>query len=233
MSFNIFLLLAKPVLRGRFHTKAAKPRRLARRAYSRAPGAWILLAMLLAALLTPGESGAMSSEQEGGRSLFSFESPASAGEWRIVNDDVMGGVSTSRFRITDEGTLLFSGEISLDNNGGFASLRSLPRALDLAGGDALHLRVRGDGRDYFVNLYVPRSRTAFSFRADMKTEPGQWTELHIPMQRFEARWFGRPADDALQPERVHSLGFMLSDGVPGSFELEVEWVRVVSAGTEP
>jgi hypothetical protein len=45
-------------------------------------------------------------------------------KWRIVNDGVMGGLSTSNVRINDEGKISFSGNVSLDNNGGFASLRS-------------------------------------------------------------------------------------------------------------
>ena len=43
--------------------------------------------------------------------------------WNIVNDDVMGGISKSFLSINDENNLIFSGNVSLKNNGGFASTR--------------------------------------------------------------------------------------------------------------
>jgi monofunctional biosynthetic peptidoglycan transglycosylase len=44
-------------------------------------------------------------------------------DWRIVNDDVMGGVSSSKLYLNEEQNLVFSGNLSLENNGGFASSR--------------------------------------------------------------------------------------------------------------
>jgi len=43
--------------------------------------------------------------------------------WNIVNDDVMGGISTSYLSVSDEKKLIFNGNLSLENNGGFASSR--------------------------------------------------------------------------------------------------------------
>ena len=43
--------------------------------------------------------------------------------WNIVNDDVMGGISRSSLSMNDENNLIFSGYLSLENNGGFASSR--------------------------------------------------------------------------------------------------------------
>ena len=63
--------------------------------------------------------------------LFGFASPNASADWQAVNDGVMGGVSDGRFRITDRQTLEFYGTLSLENNGGFASVRSRPRTLGL------------------------------------------------------------------------------------------------------
>jgi monofunctional biosynthetic peptidoglycan transglycosylase len=172
----------------------------------------------------------MSPGQGGNRNLFAFDDPAREAEWRIVNDGVMGGVSKGRFRITEARTLEFSGSISLENNGGFASIRSSPRPLGLHPGDVIHVRLRGDGRRYFLNLYVPGSRTAFSYRAGIETTRGEWMGIRIPIERFRASWFGRQVDDPLEVERVHSLGFMLSDGKPGPFQLEIDSIQVAFAG---
>ncbi len=90
----------------------------------------------------------------------------------------MSGVSDGRFTITDSKTLEFFGTLSLENNGGFASVRSKARKLDLRPGDALRVRVRvrGDGRQYSLNLYLPRPQIAFSYRARITTTNHEWVE---------------------------------------------------------
>ena len=68
--------------------------------------------------------------EEQPRTLFDFSKPDAAQAWQPVNDGVMGGVSDGRFKITDQGTMEFFGTLSLENNGGFASVRSAAVTLD-------------------------------------------------------------------------------------------------------
>ena len=166
---------------------------------------------------------------DGSRMLFDFSHPSAASEWQIVNDDVMGGVSDGRFRITDQKTLEFTGRLSLENNGGFASIRTRPRSLGLVSGDALLIRLRGDGREYSLNLYVPRPLIAFSYRASLPTRPGEWIEARIPLETFVATRFGRVILDAgpVEPAEVNTLGFLLGDKIAGPFLLEVDSIRVL------
>jgi monofunctional biosynthetic peptidoglycan transglycosylase len=140
----------------------------------------------------------------------------------------MGGRSDGRFRITDARTLEFSGAISLENNGGFASLRSVARSLGLAANDTIVLRVRGDGREYSLNLYTTNRRMASSYRAPIPTTKDQWTEIAIPMRDFVETSFGRIVPNAgpVDAAKVNAVGFMLSDKQSGPFRLEVEWIKV-------
>ena len=115
------------------------------------------------------------------RVLFEFTSPVASKDWQSVNDGVMGGVSEGRSKITENKTLEFFGNLSLENNGGFASVRSRPKKLGLKQGDTIVARLRGDGREYTLNLYVARSLTAFSYRASFKTTAGEWIEVRIPL----------------------------------------------------
>lgn len=165
------------------------------------------------------------------RMLFEFASPAASRDWQTVNDEVMGGVSNGRFKITENKTLEFFGTLSLANNGGFASVRSRPKKLGLETGDALIARIKGDGREYTLNLYVSRPLTAFSYRASFKTTAGEWTEVRIPLDTFVATSFGRVVRNAapLNPGEITSVGFLLSDKKAGPFKLEVEWLKVSKA----
>ena len=160
--------------------------------------------------------------------LFDFTGGEAAKEWQTVNDGVMGGVSEGKFKITDKKTLEFFGTLSLENNGGFASVRTKAKKLGLEKGDTLMARVRGDGREYTMNLYVNKPLIAFSYRAAMLTKKGEWIEVKVPLDKFEATSFGRPVEDAgpVDPKEINALGFMLGDKKAGPFKMEVEWIKV-------
>lgn len=166
------------------------------------------------------------------RTLFDFSGADSAKEWQTVNDGVMGGVSDGRFKITDAKTMEFFGTLSLANNGGFASVRTKPKNLGIEQGDALVAKVRGDGREYMLNLYPSRQRVAYSYRAAMQTKKDQWIEVKIPLDTFEATSFGRIVTNAgaVKPTEINSIGFMLGDKKAGPFKLEIEWIKVERAG---
>jgi hypothetical protein len=76
--------------------------------------------------------------EEALRPLLDFAGPEAAQQWQAVNDGVMGGVSDGRFKITDAGTLEFSGTLSLENNGGFASVRTSARVAGESGPGPIH-----------------------------------------------------------------------------------------------
>ncbi|MFQ3592318.1 MAG: CIA30 family protein [Gemmataceae bacterium] len=155
-------------------------------------------------------------------------------QWYVVNDGVMGGVSRGEIRLTPDGSLFFSGELSLAFQGGFASFRSRPTPLHLQPGDALCFFVRGDGRTYSVNLYPERGPMAFSFRASLPTVDGHSCKMVLPLTDFRATQFGREVSGvALEPSRIVALGVMLADKQPGPFMLEVQRIEVLKMGDPP
>jgi monofunctional biosynthetic peptidoglycan transglycosylase len=163
------------------------------------------------------------------KTLFDFVGADASQEWQTVNDGVMGGVSEGKFTITDQKTLKFFGTLSLENNGGFASVRSKAKKLGLEKGDVLVARVRGDGREYSLNLYLDKPLMAFSYRSAVQTKKDEWIEVKLPLGKFEATSFGRPVRDAgpVDPKEINALGFMLGDKKAGPFKMEVESIKVV------
>jgi monofunctional biosynthetic peptidoglycan transglycosylase len=164
--------------------------------------------------------------------LFDFTGADATKEWQPVNDGVMGGVSEGKFKITDTKTMEFFGTLSLENNGGFASVRTKAKKLGLEKGDTVIAKVKGDGREYSLNLYLNKPLIASSYRATVQTKKDEWIEVKVPLGKFEATSFGRIVKDAgaVKPEEVNALGFMLSDKKAGPFKLEVEWIKVERAG---
>ena len=160
--------------------------------------------------------------------LFDFTKADAATEWQTVNDGVMGGVSQGNFRVTAK-TLEFFGTLSLENNGGFTSVRTKAKPLGLAAGDTLVARLRGDGRAYSLNLYLDKRGRAFSYRAPIQTKKDSWIEVAVPLARFEATSFGRVITDAgaVKAEEINALGFLLGDKQAGPFKLEIAWIKRV------
>jgi uncharacterized surface protein with fasciclin (FAS1) repeats len=158
--------------------------------------------------------------------LATFTSADSLKSWISVNDGVMGGVSTGGFKRTEKGTLLFSGELSLENNGGFASIRTQPRELKLSGVSAIVVKARGDGRTYWVELRSSGQMGGSSFRASLPTTAGEWQETSIPLADFKLQAFGQALPSkAIDPAAVTSVGFMMADKKTGPFSLEIESVK--------
>lgn len=170
-------------------------------------------------------------DEEKSRILFDFADATARTQWQAVNDGVMGGRSDGRFRIAKERSMEFFGTLSLENNGGFASVRSRTRKLELQEGDSLVARVKGDGRRYTFNLYVPSRRIAYSYRFEFDTKKDQWIEVRVPLKKFVATSFGRIVSNAgpVNPEQVTSIGFLLGDKKAGPFKLEIDWIKAESA----
>ena len=161
------------------------------------------------------------------RILFDFHASTNSSAWQIVNDDVMGGVSTSSFRLTN-GVAVFQGKVSLENNGGFASARSLPARHDLAGGDTFVVHVRGDGRRYKFTARTTPSFDSAIYQCAFTTKKGEWEEHRLPFKQFVATFRGRVLSDEppLDAAKVTSVGFLISDKQEGPFKLEVAWIKL-------
>ena len=76
--------------------------------------------------------------------LFDFGALENTDDWLVVNDGVMGGLSKSRFIMSDRNTAVFTGNVSLDNNGGFASTRTKTMRFQLDGFKGILVRVKGE-----------------------------------------------------------------------------------------
>ena len=99
--------------------------------------------------------------------------------WRIVNDNVMGGVSKSTLYLNKSGNLIFSGDVSLDNNGGFASCRLAIDNVNLEGISSFKIRVKGDGNTYKLRLNQFNRRASYS--SNFKSSKNKWTEVEITL----------------------------------------------------
>ncbi len=152
---------------------------------------------------------------------------ADRSQWYVINDGVMGGISQSVIRKTTRQTAVFAGDLSLENNGGFASVRADVGNQDLSAYSGLEIRVRGDGRTYQLRLRTNDGFDGVAYRAYFDTRDGEWLETTIPFSEFVPTFRGRTLGDQppLDLSRIQQVAFMLSDKKPGAFSLEIDFVR--------
>jgi hypothetical protein len=160
--------------------------------------------------------------------LLDFDDESEAASWYAVDDVVMGGISRSGFDLPEPGTARFSGRVSLDNGGGFASVRTPPRAWDTAGAKAFVLRVRGDGRTYKLTLRTGDGFDGVQYQARFAPPAGEWTDARLPVASFVPTFRGRTLAGVppLDPAEVRAFGLMVSDRQDGPFELLIDRIAV-------
>jgi monofunctional biosynthetic peptidoglycan transglycosylase len=178
---------------------------------------------LIDALLS-GEAIAAPDLAESAR-LFDFSEPGDTERWRVVLDGVMGGRSTGVVKLEDD-RLVFTGETSLRNNGGFSSIRARVPAGSLAGFNAFRLRVKGDGRTYIFGASAGDGR-GDSYWTRFETRDGEWMTVTVPVADMIRQYFGTPIPGQLQPSGVRGVEFYIYDKQAGAFRLEVARIDAV------
>jgi hypothetical protein len=151
--------------------------------------------------------------------LFDFAQDSSDG-WFIQNDTVMGGVSSSTVGI-EGGEMVFSGNVSLDNNGGFASVRG-PLMESTPDGDAIIIDASGDGRTYLLQLRTPTD----SYIARWVPIDGPQT---LPFEDFTAsswRLDPIPAVAPLTSTSIGQIAIYILDKQVGEFSLRIRSISV-------
>jgi monofunctional biosynthetic peptidoglycan transglycosylase len=188
---------------------------------------------------TPGSGLGTSAAEESTvmtatRVLVDFSDAGEVARWGAVNDGVMGGLSDSRLAPASDSTAVFEGNLSLENNGGFASVRREPFGYGLSGAHALVLDVRGDGRRYQFRIRTDDRFDGVAYRAFFDTEQGKWNRITLPFDEFRATFRGRsvPGAPVLDPGQIRQIGFLIADKRPGAFRLEIKTIGSVTRSAD-
>ena len=155
--------------------------------------------------------------------IFDFDKSANLQHWRTVNDVVMGGRSSSTFRLSPEGFGVFEGSISLENNGGFASLRHSFPIVKVKPYTAVHIKLRGDGKDYQFRI-KDSTQTSHSYIAPFSTN-GDWQLIEIPLADMYPQYRGRKLDlPDFSEECIEEIAFLIGNKKEESFTLLIDYI---------
>jgi len=163
----------------------------------------------------------------GEKLIFDFSSVETAGKWRTIDDVVMGGVSKSNMVLTKDGFANFSGTLSPENNGGFASVRTNIEETELNNYTGVIIRAKGDGNVYSLRFRTDQNYDGVSYQAKFKSDENEWVEFKIPFKDFEPTFRGRlvPNQPDLKSKNIRQIGILIADEQWGKFELDVKWIK--------
>ncbi|MBA6295226.1 CIA30 family protein [Colwellia sp. MB02u-9] len=153
--------------------------------------------------------------------MINFTEQQSLNSWRITNDGVMGGKSQGQISL-QANKAIFSGDISLANNGGFSSvfrpIEPLAKALE-----TVTIDIEGDGLTYQLRLIVNLDGYRMAYKQSFDTVAGQQTQLSFTLADFQASFRGREIPNApvLTSENIREVGFLVTSKVAGPFSLVI------------
>ncbi|HCE54224.1 MAG TPA: CIA30 family protein [Lutibacter sp.] len=152
--------------------------------------------------------------------IFDFNKESDISDWKVVNDAVMGGRSSSKFYLNEEGNGVFIGKVSLENNGGFSSLRHRFNQKKIAGYRKVSIRLKGDGKRYQFRAKTNKEDQQ-AYISYFETT-GEWQTVEIMLSALEPTFRGRKLNMPNFPaEELEEVGFMIGNKLNENFELVI------------
>lgn len=153
--------------------------------------------------------------------VYKFSPGSESGDWFVVDDRVMGGRSQGNVGLTEEGYGIFQGNVSLDNNGGFSSIRTRMDELETKSYSAFKIRLKGDGKNYQFRVRSQLNER-HSYQYEFPTT-GEWQEVTIPFDQMIPTFRGMRLNLPAYPgEMVRECSFLISNKKNESFRLEID-----------
>lgn len=157
--------------------------------------------------------------------LVDFSKSNALDDWYVVDDGVMGGLSQGSLLINKEDHAVFSGQISLDNYGGFSSVRHVLSPTDCTPYSKIVLSVKGDGKKYQFRIKSNRS-DYYSYIQYFETT-GDWELIELNLADFYPSFRGRTLKSPnFSGGPIEELGILFGNKKVESFELELATISL-------
>jgi hypothetical protein len=155
--------------------------------------------------------------------IYTFSENSDVKDWKIVNDGVMGGISSSSLQITKEGYGHFSGKVSLENNGGFASVQWNTNIPNTKNHSHIVLQIKGDGKKYEFRIKEnPLQPEAY---VQPFASSGVWETIKLKIVDFYPQYRGRKLNIGnFKGENIQQISFLIANKREEKFDLWIDWI---------
>ena len=157
--------------------------------------------------------------------LYDFTKESSITDWKVVDDTVMGGVSSGKIQLNDAGNAIFYGHVSLENNGGFSSVRHQMERLEITQYHEFEIRLKGDGKVYqFRSRSEPSQRHSYIFKIQTT---GDWQTVLIPFSAMYPAFRGNTLTITnFSGNTLAEVAFFIGNKEEQDFKLEIDYIRL-------
>lgn len=157
--------------------------------------------------------------------IFDFNSEANIYNWKIVDDVVMGGKSNGNFNLNEDGFGHFWGEVYLENNGGFSSVRYRFKSKKLNSKTKIVLTVKGDKKTYQFRLKNKR-RNYYSYIYNFNTN-GEWQTIEFLLSDLSPSFRGRKLNQKnFNHNQIEELAFLIANKKNENFNLLIDKIEL-------
>ena len=157
--------------------------------------------------------------------IFNFASDSDISNWKILDDVVMGGRSDGAFKVNTEGHGEYTGKVSLENNGGFSSLRYYFESINTDGYSKFIIRVKGDGKPYQFRVKDKRYNR-YSYIFEFKTIE-DWQTIEIPFSEMYASFRGYQLDiPNFKGDQMEEIAFLIGNKKDETFKLLIDSISL-------
>lgn len=156
--------------------------------------------------------------------LYQFDKNSSTSDWRTVDDVVMGGKSSGDFHINESGNGVFEGRVSLENNGGFSSVRHR-KTFQIQSRKNIRIHLKGDGSNYQFRIKA-NSSDRHSYIAEFPTS-GEWETIEIKLSDMYPAFRGRKLSIAnFDQDQIEEMAFLIGNKKEQQFKLEIKSIEL-------
>lgn len=148
-------------------------------------------------------------------------------KWRIVNDGVMGGLSSSN-TLVKEDKIVFTGNVSLENNGGFASLRSPVNDYNFEKHNGIEIKIKGDGKRYSISMKETTYFSGYFYTSTFETKIDEWITVKIPFNQLKLYYFGKETNSGKKSplNNIKEISLLIGDKQAGEFKSEIDYIML-------
>lgn len=157
--------------------------------------------------------------------IFDFSSTDDWSGWEIENDVVMGGNSSSTLERSVEGNAIFKGTVSLEDDGGFASIQYHFEPKDIKGFEKALILLKGDGKEYQFRIKSDLKEKA-SYIYTFKTT-GEWQTVEVPLNEMKPMFRGEKMDlPNFSADKIQEVRFLIGNKKAEDFRLEIDQIEL-------
>lgn len=157
--------------------------------------------------------------------VFKFSKETDLSHWQVINDGVMGGLSEGHLIVNNKGNGVYYGSVSLDNNGGFSSVRYRLDPIRVKHFSRAVIRVKGDGKRYQFRV-KSSTNERHSYISYFHTN-GEWQEIQIDLNSMYPSFRGQRLDRPNYPGNVlEEIAFLIGNKKAEAFQLEIDYIQL-------